>query len=217
MASRVCWSCGTFTHMTVVVGSGQVIPTGRGYQGVAMSRKQAVFTCDQCHRMSIGEANDSGSTYGRDVEPYLEGDRVRDWFPVAPMSREFPDVPEHIADAAAEATLCLSIGAYRAVGSLTRAVVEATAKDKGITTGNLWVKIDAMYDAHLIREHVKEAAHEVRHFGNDMAHGDFVDPVTVDEATEAVELMAEVLNEVFQSPARVARVKAAREKKKAAE
>jgi hypothetical protein len=32
--------------MTVVEGSGQTISTGHGFQGVAMSRKQAGFSCD---------------------------------------------------------------------------------------------------------------------------------------------------------------------------
>lgn len=180
-----------------------------------MYRKQAAFTCDQCRRMSIAEAVDSESVYGGEVEEYLGEDPYQTvrWYPEHGTAAEFADVPEHIAQAASEATYCLSLGAYRAVGSLARAVIEATAKAKDITTGNLWAKIDAMYDARLIREHIKEAAHEVRHFGNDMAHGDFVDSVTEEEAAEAVELMAEVLNEVFQSPARVARVRAARQAK----
>lgn len=106
------------------------------------------------------------------------------------------------------------MGAFRAVGSLARAVVEATAKDKGITTGRLADKIDALAQAGHVREHTKEQAHEVRHFGNDMAHGDFTDPVTQEEAEEVIELMAEVLDEVYQSPARLAARKQARLAKK---
>jgi hypothetical protein len=93
---------------------------------------------------------------------------------------------------------------------LARAVVEATAKEKKIAGANLAAKIDEMRTTGLIREDVKEAAHEVRHFGNGMAHGDFIDPVSPDEAEEALVLMSEVLDEMFQAPARVDRVRQAR-------
>jgi uncharacterized protein DUF4145 len=203
--------------MTVIPGTGQSIAFGAGYSDPEMRRKQAAFTCDHCHRMSIGEALDSAPVHRREIEPYLEEDPYGTvkWYPERGTAKAFPDVPQHIAEAASEATYCLSLGAYRAVGSLARAVVEAAAKERGITSGTLGSKIDKMYEQHLIREHIKEAAHEVRHFGNDMAHGDFVEAVTEEEATEAVALMEEVLNEVFQSPAKVARARESRLAKKA--
>jgi hypothetical protein len=82
-------------------------------------------------------------------------------------------------------------------------VIEATAKDKGIIKGTLEAKVDKMHDDGLVRELVKEQAHEVRHLGNDMAHGDFVDPVSEEEADETLQLMSEVLDEVYQAPARL--------------
>jgi Ser-tRNA(Ala) deacylase AlaX len=128
--------------------------------------------------------------------------------------RDFEDVPAHIAEAASEATLCLSVGAFRAAGALARAVIEATAKDKGAEGKTLEKRIDALRDADHIRKHTREQAHEIRHFGNDMAHGDFVELVTEEEAEEVVELMTEVLDEVYQSPARLLKRKTARLAKK---
>jgi hypothetical protein len=124
------------------------------------------------------------------------------------------DVPEHLARAAEEAHNDLAHEAYRSATILARAVVEATAKEVGITTGKLVAKIDEMEKRGLIRELVKDSAHEIRYLGNDMAHGDFVDPVTAEEAEEIVGLMDEVLEEVFQAPARLARRKNARLAKK---
>jgi hypothetical protein len=49
-----------------------------------------------------------------------------------------------------------------------------------------------MYDAGHILEHSYEVAHEVRQFGNNMAHGDFVHPVPKEGAEQVIELMAEV-------------------------
>jgi hypothetical protein len=63
----------------------------------------------------------------------------------------------------------------------------------------------AMARLALLREHMQEAAHEVRYLGNDMAHGDFVTIVAEQEADETLGLMAEVLAEVFQSQARIQR------------
>jgi hypothetical protein len=132
------------------------------------------------------------------------------------VSPAFDDVPEHIASAASEAHRCWSIQAYRGATALARAVIEASAKEKGITKGQLFEKIEKLEAEGHVRAHIREAAHEVRHLGNEVAHGDFVDPIEPEEAEEVLALMAEVLQEVFQSPARVARVKAAREAKKAA-
>ena len=91
-----------------------------------------------------------------------------------------------------------------------RSVVEATAKAKGITDGTLHKKIEEMYRQNIISEHVKEQVHEVRYLGNDMAHGDFVEPIIAEDADEVLALMAAVLDAVFQSHARLKRVRDAR-------
>ncbi|MGR6972998.1 DUF4145 domain-containing protein [Streptomyces cynarae] len=87
---------------------------------------------------------------------------------------------------------------------MARAVAEATAKEKGISANGISNKIDKLYEQNLIREHVKEAAHEVRFGGNSVAHGD-LDDLTKEETDEILGLMREILEEVFQSPARVQR------------
>ncbi|VXA93228.1 hypothetical protein CITRIK5_100115 [Citricoccus sp. K5] len=86
-------------------------------------------------------------------------------------------------------------------------MIEASAKEKGITSGRLVQKIDAMRAADLIREDTKDAAHEIREFGNDMAHGDIAVQVNAEDAAEILALMDEILQEVFQGPARTARVR----------
>ena len=211
MASTTCAHCGRLTHMTIY---GDVISRKSEWATDDVYYVQAAFICDNCYRMSVA----LGTTHG-DPHSYARsrGDEERwttyadvQWYPRIGVSREFPDVPSHIAQAASEAYSCQSIGAHRAAVLLSRSVIEATAKDKGITSGQLFSKIEQMYEKGHVREHIKDAAHEVRHLGNDTAHGDFVEPVSAEEADEVLELMAEVLNEVFQSPARVAARKAAR-------
>ena len=87
----------------------------------------------------------------------------------------FADVPASVADAAAEAVLCLEAGAPRGAILLARAAIEATAKDRGVTKGSLAQKIDQLHEGGHIRTYLRDGAYEVRYTGNDMAHGDFPD------------------------------------------
>lgn len=138
--------------------------------------------------------------------PWAPG-RVQ-WTPTYGAVEQFPDVPDHIAAAVTEATLCHSVGAYRAVGGLARAVVEATAKEPGARGSDRSKRIENLTN---VSKHTKEQAHEVRHFGNEMAHGDFAEDITAEEATEALTLMKAILRAVYQEPRQLARLRAARE------
>ena len=74
---------------------------------------------------------------------------------------------------------------------------------------------EKLADNKLIRPAVRDQAHEIRHLGNDVAHGDLADPVSKEDSAEVLNLMGEVLNEVWQAPARSARLAAAREARRA--
>ena len=88
--------------------------------------------------------------------------------------------------------------------------MEATAKAKGVTSGTLVRKIDKLAEERLIRPAVADQAHEIRHLGNDVAHGDLADLVSKEDSEEVLTLMGELLNEVWQAPARQERLAAAR-------
>uniref|UniRef100_UPI003F49AAB9 DUF4145 domain-containing protein n=1 Tax=Streptomyces sp. CA-141956 TaxID=3240051 RepID=UPI003F49AAB9 len=105
----------------------------------------------------------------------------------------------------------MSIQAYRGAVALARAVVEATAKDQGIAVRGIVSKIDKMHELGLIREITREVAHEVRHGGNEVAHGDLAhEPMPLEDAEAIVELMDEILQEVYQGPARMRALRASR-------
>lgn len=161
------------------------------------------FACDNCLHLSV-----ASRSYGSDSDIEAVGLQSElKWQPRTAVTKNFPDVPEHIARAAKEAHESHSINGLMAAILMARTVVEATAKENGITSGNLFAKIDAMQKAELIRKSTAEAAHEIRHFGNDMAHGDIADLPDAEDAAEVLALMDEVLNEVFQGPARTQRIK----------
>jgi hypothetical protein len=119
----------------------------------------------------------------------------------------FGDVPEHIAIAASEAHKCRSIGALMSAVLMARTVVEAVAKDKGVKKGSLFEKIDALGEKGVIKGFTVETAHVIRIFGNDMAHGDITLPIDREDADGVLAFMDELLNEVFQNPAKLAALK----------
>lgn len=89
--------------------------------------------------------------------------------------------------------------------------VEATAKDHGIIKGPLVAKIDEMHKQKLIRDITRELAHEIREGGNEIAHGDLADePMPPEDAEAIVALMDEILEEVYQGPARMLALKKSR-------
>lgn len=213
MASTTCGWCNHLTHMKAVTKLS--IPGGH----LANSYVQGVYKCVNCEQISVATLYDSSYQHSLrtggtdDADKYVWGWGTR-WLPEPDGPREYPDVPEHIASAATEATLCLSGGTYRAVGGLARAVIEAIGKQQGHTMRGILTKINAMADAGVLRPLVAEQAREVQQFGNEMAHGDFATPTTREEAEEIIVLMDEVLREVYQAPAQLARVKVAREGRK---
>jgi hypothetical protein len=170
------------------------------------------FICDACRRLNICTWT---SIYPDEPEPPNADKsslqpRTICWNPSPTTFEYFPDVPEAIASAATEATLCLSVGAYRAACSMSRSVIEATAKDKGHTTGRLIEKIESLKTDEAIRSNIASAAHEVRFLGNETAHGDFTDPVSKEEAEETIDLMKLFLHDVYQANALINKRKSAR-------
>jgi hypothetical protein len=173
--------------------------------------RYATFRCGGCSALSVGFF---------EPDPEGVGQTAIRWMPLpGTQGREsFVDVPPSVADAAAEAVLCLQEGAVRGSILLARAVIEATAKDKGVTSGGLAQKIDQLHQRGYIRTYLRDGAHEVRYTGNDMAHGDFPPAVSRKDAEVLLQLMREVLMEVYQDPVRRERLaRLAREAREARE
>lgn len=184
---------------------------------------EAMFVCDGCGRSSLATwtpPHDQVNDLIPVTEDYYNGDPDDDqwttsWYPTRGHHMTFPDVPNKIAETAHEAWTCHAAGAHRGAVMLARAVVESTAKEKGIKNGTLNIKIDELANQGFIRKVVAEQAHEIRHMGNSTAHGDLDDAVTPEDSEEVLNLMAEVLNEVWQAPTRSRRLAKARKAKKA--
>lgn len=204
MPNTVCWICKATTGHTRITPARRI--GAENAFGFPVRVSCAAFECQVCGGISVAIAPDQeNGMLLNDQFDRLTGDKFA-WKPNPGSTLAYPDVPDHIAEAATEAYECGSEAHYRAAILLARAVIEATAKDKGIIKGNLCNKIDELANQNLIRPHIKDVAHGIRLFGNDMAHGDFVAPVSAEESRLIVELMGEILNEVYQSPAKLAAV-----------
>lgn len=173
----------------------------------------AAYQCVVCNGISVGIATTPIQT-----APTLSQwvDNVRNlsdddftWRPNASDTKDYPEVPKHIGAAATEAFECHSSAHYRAAILLARSVIEATAKDKGITAGNLKSKIEEMEKQALIRPLIREVADGIRDYGNEMAHGDFGTPVGHAESEMVIQLMGVILEEVYQISAQLAQIKQA--------
>jgi|GEM_PF-1044823 len=171
---------------------------------------QILYKCDHCGRLSI--ATVQGFIGGNqitqvDAQINEQNSNVM-WLPRIGVAAEYSNVPSYIASAASEAHECASIGAFRAAILLARTVIEASAKSKDIITGTLKDKITKMAVANIIRPMILETAMGIKDFGNEMAHGDIEKDVTIEDATEILELMSVVLNEVFQIEAQTRSLRA---------
>ncbi|MFF8422915.1 DUF4145 domain-containing protein [Streptomyces sp. NPDC015680] len=216
MATTTCGWCGKLTHMTMA-SDVFALPSEYGYSGQEQTTCAAAFRCDNesCQRLSIGYTT-LGDRPRAQTDMRQQLNRLHlDWSPNAVTRPPFPDVPEQIANTASEAHACLSIGAARGAVALARAVVEATAKAKGINSGGIVGKINALRDGKIISPLTADTSHQIREDGNSIAHGDIGDePISQDDAAAILQFMDALLDEVFQRPAKLQRLKRRHEDRK---
>jgi hypothetical protein len=160
----------------------------------------ACFTCDHCSKPIVAELTPLG---------------IGQFWPTSVKGQSFPDVSKPLADAASEAHLCLSAGSPMGAVVVARAVIEAVAKDHGIAKGDLKAKIDRLHADGHITATMRAAATEIRFAGNEAAHGDVVEERPgIEDAAEIVALMDSILERLYQEPARIARIRTKRERRR---
>ena len=132
-------------------------------------------------------------------------------------------IPKRIREDYAEARRCMFVEAYKGAVALFRRVVEATACDKlgkkarhkNGTTKKLYELIDLLGSESLITKDVKDAAHEVRLFGNYGVHvqDDGLDEVKRDEARDVREICWQLLHTIYIAPFKTRELRGKRVKK----
>ena len=208
MATTTCGWCGRDVHMTQLNRHPEV--RGSSYQRYV---SDAAYRCDnpKCGRFSVvswyTDYDPSESYRSGEPEDY---DRTVIWSPPPIERREYPDVPQHLQDAAREAWLCLAHDARIGACSVARAVIEAAAKAHNVTVRGIKAKIIQLRERGLIWGDLVDSVEMVREFGNDAAHGDVTDPPSVSEVRDVLDILDELLHQLFTSPERSKRLRAAR-------
>ncbi|MBI0047293.1 DUF4145 domain-containing protein [Bifidobacterium choladohabitans] len=228
MASRICWHCERFSHMTQIGPVFSDILKGKAADSFVWF---APFTCDACGYATLGMIDSSllgrrinsgqaqsvfqvEADFEDEEEPDDEDEQIITWIPREPVWKEYEDVPEDIAAVASEAYSCCSIKAYRSAVLMARTALEATAKNKGITSGSLNEKIEELAEQNIITDQLAQEANEIRLLGNDMAHGDPDIPVSKEDASDILGFLDTVLDYVYQQPIAIQKRKALRKKRK---
>lgn len=200
MPKRLCPYCKSIADMKPV-WSGSELLTENGYARTYVGR--AACTCSNCENVnSVIEKKTStnwASLNMAEVRTAIDKGVNLVWSPLSAAAPDYPRVPAHVARCAQEAHMSHSIGAEAASILMARSTIEATAKSKDITTGNLYEKIEKLSTSGIIRPAALSLAHAIRHLGNDMAHGDVENGATAEDASDVLELMDLILNEVFQA------------------
>ncbi len=106
------------------------------------------------------------------------------------------------------------VGANRAVVAMCRRAMQAIALDKGATGGALHEQIEALFKAGQITKSLRDAAHEIRHFGNFGVHprDDGLDNITPEEARAVERLTGEFAVDLYVRPHQTAELTRKRQK-----
>ena len=163
-----------------------------------------VWSCANCRGPISGDASSLEKS---------KADPIR-WEPRAVGGKEFPDVPAHIGRDADQAHQCYSIGAYRAAVVMARRVTQAVALDHGAPRAGLKKQLQHLRDEQTINPRLHDAATAVRLSGNSGAHPDDepdLEGLDGEEAASVLEFMDALLEQLYQMPAKVNRIKERRQ------
>ena len=147
-------------------------------------------------------------------------DRIREVYPLAGFDPDdYPNaIPLKVREDIAEAGRCFYAGAYKGTMVMLRRAVQNIVldkiNDKSISDKELWKQIDELFNEGLITKHLKDSAHEIRHFGNFGAHpsNDNLDKTTREEAEIVVKLTRDLINAIYITPFETEQLKKKRNK-----
>jgi hypothetical protein len=121
-------------------------------------------------------------------------------YPSALPSATDNRIPEEIKDDLIEAKMCFSVNAFRGCAVLARRAIQSTCIHKGAKQKDLVKQIDELLTQGVITTDLKDWAHLIRWIGNDAAHPN-KDIVTLEDATDILELCEQFLHTIYVAPA----------------
>lgn len=111
-------------------------------------------------------------------------------------------IPEAIREDFAEAQRCYFGQAHIATVAMCRRAMQRIAQNKGAKGDNLREEIDDLFSKGLITKNLRDAAHEVRHFGNFGAHprDDGLDTISPEDSESVLRMTNEFLLDLYIRP-----------------
>lgn len=145
-------------------------------------------------------------------------DRVFSSYPLPYSSADeyHESIPENIREDLAEADRCYNADAYRSTVVMLRRAVQSIVLDKisdpNIKKKKLWEQIDALFNEGYITKHLRDTAHEVRHFGNFGAHptDDELNNTTREDAEMVDRLTHDLIRAIYVTPYETEKLKSKR-------
>lgn len=186
---------------------GTVHPLGGGSPYPSYSDKATCLVCRHCrqgvvvveekwiddHPSRLG-INEGGEVSYRGIH----------WWPL-PQSRSSSDVPKEVADIFSEAVTTYYAQAPRATVVMLRRTIEAMTFQFGEQSGALAQRLQNLVNKNILPPSLADWAREVRLVGNQGAHYDPANPVTMDDATQLLSFVQELMKYLFTLPAELKR------------
>lgn len=136
------------------------------------------------------------------------------WWPLPGLNDLDPDIPAAISSAYSEGVRALSVRAARAAVVMFRGMLAQVVLDTGSAAAQskktLYDKLEQMSQDGSLHPSLVDWAREIRIIGNAAAHPDALDPVSDEEAADLARLCRQLLNVLYEVPARITRNRAAR-------
>jgi hypothetical protein len=131
------------------------------------------------------------------------------WWPLPGLGDLDPDIPPQVGSVYSEGMRALSVKAPRASVVMFRGMLAQVVVDKGSAAAqakhSLYDKLEQMSQDGSLHPSLVEWAREIRLIGNAAAHPDALDPVSDEEAADLARLCRQLLNVMYEVPARIAR------------
>jgi hypothetical protein len=193
-----CPRCGTHAHFTKVADHVlQLDDSGDAREQVVILRCAA---CDTSI-ISIEHHSEDGDWQGQH------------WWPTPGLGALSNSVPDQIVSAYDEGIRAISVSAPRAAAVMFRAALAEVIEDKGSASAKskrtLDSKLRQMSDEGTLHPSISDWAGEIRILGNAGGHPEDKS-VTVEESRELAQLTRQLLELIYEVPARIARARSAR-------
>ncbi len=201
----VCPHCGVFTSFSPLPlrGRGILLKRSSGdtliwedvslhavtdprYLGTA-DAYYAIVSCQACEKWFVASRS-----------PYVE-----EWSSVHPIPHKTAseDIPEPIKSEFEEASLCFAVQAYRACLLVCRAALIDMQRDRGVSN------LEELWDKGTISETLYRQAHQVRLWGNLVAHEPVLpDAITKEDCEQVLAYLESLLDAVYVQPKKLARI-----------